>query len=63
MFRRLHLVPVPDLPNQEAFAATLTRWWNETPDRQTRRIDWVRNYAKLLWSALKRAESLAVIHT
>jgi hypothetical protein len=55
MFRRIHLTPVHDLMNQRAFAASLTRWFNENPDRPTRRIDWVHNYAKLVWAAIKRA--------
>jgi len=55
MFRQLHLVPIPNLPNQMAFAASLTRWWNENSERPTRKVDWVHNYAKLVWSALKSA--------
>lgn len=53
MFRRLHLVPAHQLPLQKAFAATLTSWWNSDPDRPPRGEEWVLNYAKLVWAALK----------
>jgi hypothetical protein len=63
MFRRLHLVPIPDLPNQKAFAAKLTRWWNENPDRPKRGRLGSQLRQACMVGVEERAEGLAVIHT
>jgi hypothetical protein len=55
MFRRLHLVPSYQLPDQPWFIDSLTDWWNEDPDRPARKRGWVRPYAQLVWTAIKRA--------